>query len=124
MNKEGYHRKLKKLIEEYVTIGYSLANKFPADEKYGMTSQVKRALISIMLNYVEGFARSKKKVMLNFYETSYGSLQESITIFYFATKFLFIHTSEYIQLFTVKEEIAKMLWGSIEGLRKDCEVDM
>ncbi|MBI2436832.1 MAG: four helix bundle protein [Candidatus Magasanikbacteria bacterium] len=124
MYKERYHNRLKKLIEEYITIGYSVVKKFPLDEKYGMTSQVKRAMISIMLNYVEGFARSKKKVMLNFYEISYGSLQESITIFYFATKFLFITTTEYMQLYKIKEEIAKMLWSSIEGLRKDCEVDM
>ena len=61
--------------------------------------------------------------MLNFYETSYGSLQESITIFYFATKLLYITPSQYQKLFDMKEEIAKMLWKSIEGLGHDCKID-
>lgn len=61
--------------------------------------------------------------MLNFYEISYGSLQESITVFYFATKFKYITATDYIKLYSIKEEIAKMLWASIEGLRKDYEVD-
>lgn len=86
-----------------------------------MTSQVRRAAVSIMLNYVEGYARSKKKVMLNFYETSYGSLQESIYVFYLSLELNYIKAEDYKLLFDLKESISKMLWKTIVGLRSDCE---
>ncbi|HLD60703.1 MAG TPA: four helix bundle protein [Patescibacteria group bacterium] len=122
MEREGtFHKKLKQFIHEYILLGYKVSEKFLKSEIFGMTSQVRRALLSIMLNYVEGFGRSKKKVMLNFYETSFGSLQESIYVFYLAACLKYISAEEYTKLFSCKEQIAKMLWKTIEGLRNDIE---
>ncbi|MFA6427464.1 MAG: four helix bundle protein [Candidatus Magasanikbacteria bacterium] len=121
---EGFHEKLKRLINEYILVGYEIARKFPNAERYGMWSQATRALLSIMLNYIEGFGRTKKKVLLNFYETSFGSLKESIYIFYLANKLHYITEQDYQSLYTRKEEIAKMLWSTLVGLRgetKDSE---
>jgi four helix bundle protein len=114
-----FHDRLKRLITEYILLGYKVSKVFPSDERFGLTSQCRRALLSVMFNYVEGYARSRPKQLLNFYETSYGSLQESITAFYFATQFKYISKENYIKLYDYKEEIAKMLWKTIEGLRKD-----
>lgn len=120
MKKEDYfHKRLKELITQYILLGYKISSDFPSDERFSLTSQCRRALLSIMLNYVEGYARSRPKQLLNFYETSYGSLQESITTFYFAVQFKYINKENYIKLYNYKEEIAKMLWKTIEGLRKD-----
>lgn len=116
----SFHERLKELINEYILLGYKISKKFPKEELYGMTSQCRRALLSVMLNYVEGYARTRKKVMLNFYETAYGSLQESIYVFYLAVRLNYIKVEEYNQLFEFKEEISKMLWSTLEGLRKDC----
>ncbi len=110
---------MKKAIDEYVFVGYKITETFPKSEIYGMTSQCRRALLSIMLNYVEGFGRTKKKVMLNFYETSFGSLKESIYVFYLAFRLTFISDKEYKELFLKKERIAKMFWKTIEGIKKD-----
>jgi len=118
---KSFHDRLKELINEYILLGHKISKKFPREELYGMTSQCRRALLSIMLNYVEGYARTKKKVMLNFYETSFGSLQESIYIFYLAVRLNYIEIEEYNRLFKSKEEISKMLWSTLEGLRRDCE---
>lgn len=118
---KSFHQELKECIHEYILLGYKTFAKFPKAELFGMTSQARRALVSIMLNYVEGYARSKKKVMLNFYETSYGSLQESIYVFFLASELHYISTEEYAPLFKLKERIAAMLWGTIDGLRKDSE---
>ena len=122
MKKEDYfHGRLKDLITKYILLGYKISAKFPADERFGLTSQCRRALLSVMFNYVEGYARSRSKQLLNFYETSYGSLQESITAFYFSVQFKYIDKENYIKLYNFKEEIAKMLWKTIEGLRKDID---
>lgn len=118
MVKEEYHDKLRRLIVEYIRLGYKVIKKFPDDERYGMISQCRRALVSILLNYLEGFARMKKKVVINFYEISYGSLQETIGIFYLAVFLEFISAEDYKKLFNLKEEIAKMLWSTIDGENK------
>lgn len=56
MKEESFHDKLKRLIHEYVMLTYGSTKKYPNDERFGLTSQDRRAGVSIMLNYVEGFA--------------------------------------------------------------------
>ncbi len=117
--KEGFHNKLKRLIIEYILFGYQILKKFPRDEIFIMTAQCKRAMISVFLNYIEGYARGRKKTMKYLYEVSYGSLHESIGVFLLATHLEYISKDEYLKLFQQKEEIGKMLWKSISGLNDD-----
>ncbi len=119
MIENGFHKKLHFLITSYILVGYKTTKQFPDDERFGMISQARRALVSILLNYVEGYARSKKAVMINFYEISYGSLQETICVFYLATQLKYIAKEQYQKLFNQKEEIAKMIWKTVEGLKAD-----
>ena len=77
MESETYHQKLRREMDEYVHFVYRLTMKFPRDELYGVTSQLRRSALSVILNYIEGYARKRDKVHKNFLEISYGSLQES-----------------------------------------------
>ncbi len=70
MPEDTFHRKLKKLINEYVLFVYAITKNFPRNELYSVTSQFRRAAISIILNYIEGYSRKKPKVKHNFYEIS------------------------------------------------------
>lgn len=81
---ERFHDKLKRLIHEYVLLTYTLTKKYPNEERYGLISQDRRASLSIMLNYVEGYGRMKDGVKKNFYEISFASLKESIYCKYIA----------------------------------------
>lgn len=117
--KGGFHGRLKVLIDNFILSGFKILRNFPRDERYETTSQARRALLSIMLNYLEGFGRSKKKVMLNFYEISFTSLKEAIYIFYLGYKLNYISQKDYLKLFEQKEEIAKMLWKTIDGIKKE-----
>ncbi|PJB19449.1 four helix bundle protein, partial [Candidatus Falkowbacteria bacterium CG_4_9_14_3_um_filter_36_9] len=54
-----------------------ITRSFPKDELYGITSQLRRAALSVILNYIEGYARKRDKVYKNFLEISYGSLKEA-----------------------------------------------
>ena len=112
-----FHSRLKKLIHEYILLTYKSTQKYPVDEKFGLTSQDRRAAVSIMLNYIEGYARVKLLVMLNFYETAFGSLKESIYCRYLAKELKYIDDSEYNQALKLKDEIGAMLYKTIEGLR-------
>ncbi|MGL5015762.1 MAG: four helix bundle protein [Bacteroidales bacterium] len=55
---------------------YTLTAKFPESEKYGITSQLRRAAVSIVSNIAEGVARQSFKEQARFVEISYGSLME------------------------------------------------
>ncbi|MGL4992934.1 MAG: four helix bundle protein [Bacteroidales bacterium] len=55
---------------------YSLTAKFPESEKYGLTSQLRRAAVSIASNISEGVGRQSLKEQARFIEISYGSLME------------------------------------------------
>jgi len=77
-NYQGTFRKLiawqaaKKLTQEV----YRLANRFPSEEIYGLTSQMKRASISIMSNLAEGNQRTGPKDILHFFNIAFSSLTE------------------------------------------------
>jgi four helix bundle protein len=65
-----------KLSRKLIKIVYSLSKDFPNSERYNLTDQIKRAVLSVCLNIVEGNSRSYKKVQARFADTAIGSLME------------------------------------------------
>lgn len=74
---ETYKLILKKLMDEYVQFVYTATRNFPPEELFSSVSQWRRATLSIISNYLEGYTRQKPLVQLNFFEISYGLLKES-----------------------------------------------
>ncbi len=93
---------------------YSAAKCFPKEELYGVTSQLRRASLSIILNYIEGYARGREKVHKNFLEISYGSLKETQYLIDFSFKEGYIVEESYKKLIKIADEIGAMLWGTIQ----------
>lgn len=118
---EKFHVLLKKKIHEFVLHCYAISKKFPDDEKYGPRSQLCRASKSIMLNYIEGYARKRDKVKLNFYETSHGSSQECTYILFFSAVQHWTTQEEYKKGIQMFNEIGRMLWSTIDLLEKKIE---
>lgn len=116
MKPETYHEKLKKKMDEYVHLVYSLTKKFPKEELYGTTSQLRRAALSVVLNYIEGYARGREKVHKNFLEISYGSLKESEYLLHFSLVEKYIMEEEYKKAAKLVDDIGAMLWGIIRKL--------
>jgi len=121
MKSKEFFEELKKKMDDYVHFVYRLTHQFPKDELYGATSQIRRATLSIILNFIEGFARQRESVQLNFYEISYGSLKESKYLLNFAFKEKYILENEYFKSVKMADEIGAMLWFIIIGLRKKNE---
>lgn len=111
-----YHETLKEKMEEFCHSAYKISRKFPKEETYGITSQFRRAAISVALNYTEDYARIKSKVHKNFIEISYGSLKETMFLIKFCYKETFISEEEFIQLNNLAEEIGRMLWGMLRRM--------
>jgi four helix bundle protein len=109
-------------MNSYVKQVYKTTKTFPKEELFGITSQLRRSAMSIILNYIEGYARRKTdfcKVYLNFLETSYGSLKESQYLCYFSFTENYILKNDYLEIFKISDRIGRMLWGAISRLRKN-----
>ena len=116
MESETYHQKLRREMDEYVHFVYRLTMKFPRDELYGVTSQLRRSALSVILNYIEGYARKRDKVHKNFLEISYGSLQESKYLLDFSFEEHYLQKEDREKAIKLAESIGRMLWGVIRKL--------
>src|SRR5215510_6882241 len=65
---------------------YETVRKFPADERFDLTSQTRRAVNSIALNIAEGSGRGTKKDFSHFLDIAVGSTFEVVTCFFLAKK--------------------------------------
>ncbi len=108
-------------MDTYTHLVYKITRKFPKEELYGANSQFRRATLSVILNFIEGYARQRLAVKINFWEISYGSLKESKYLLYFAFKENWITEEEYNEGFQMSEEIGAMLWKAVEAIKKSKE---
>lgn len=86
---------------------YRLTRKFPREELFAMTSQIRRASISVSSNIAEGSGRNSDKDFAHFLEQSYGSLMEVASIFYLAFDEGYVKESDLDPLFDELERLAK-----------------
>ena len=96
---------------------YRLCKFFPDVEKFALTSQVRRAAISVTSNIAEGMSRSSNKEVLHFLEISFGSLMEVQSQMEIAQLLNYIAKEEMDALDEKTVEIAKMLCG-LKAARK------
>ena len=104
-------------MHRFVKFVYLLTKKFPKEEIYGITSQIRRSSMSVILNYIEGYARRKGKeckVYRNFMEISFGSLKETKYLIFFSFEEGFINKKEYQIAIEMSDKISKMVWGIIK----------
>lgn len=116
MNSKEFSEILKKKMDKYVHFVYKTTKTFPKEELYGVTSQLRRATLSVILNFVEGYARRKEKIQLNFLEISYGSLKESKYLLHFSLVEKYLKEKDYKEAVSMAEEIGAMLWKIIKSL--------
>jgi len=94
---------------------HRITKDFPKEEVYGLTSQIRRASVSIPANIAEGFARSGIRDKIRFYNIAAGSLNELSYFLLLAKDLNYADTSK---LQEITEEIAKMLSGYVKALQK------
>ena len=96
---------------------YKLTKQFPKEELFGITSQIRRAALSIVLNLIEGFARGRDKEYLHFLQISYGSLKETKYLIYFCYKEQYLPEEDYKEILEISEELGKMIWKRMKNLK-------
>ena len=94
---------------ELAKIIYSVTSQFPKEETYGLSSQIRRAVVSISSNIAEGYVKSSAKEQVRFTEIAYGSLMEVLNQVIIANKIGYIIEDDYLILRQDIEEISRML---------------
>ncbi len=94
---------------------YSLTKAFPKEEVYGLTSQIKRAVISVSSNITEGTARISNKEKARYSEMAFGSLMEVLSQLIVAQDLNYLSESEVNNTRPLIDELA----NKINKLRKN-----
>ncbi len=102
---------------EFVTTIYSVTKKFPKEEIYGLTNQIRRSAVSVPSNIAEGFGRNSKNEFKHFLQIAIGSLFELQTQLEIAKNLEFISDEEFDKVFSLTREIEAMLSSLIRKLK-------
>ncbi len=100
-----------------VLLIYNQTKTFPKEELYGITSQLRRAAVSIPTNIAEGSGKSTKKDFANYLQTSLGSSQEVEYLILLCLDLNFISTKVYNELSNLNDEVKAMLISLIKKVR-------
>jgi four helix bundle protein len=103
---------------DFVVAVYEATETFPKEEKFGLTSQHRRAAVSIPANIAEGAARKSKKEFLNFLSNAQGSASEVDTELLIAHKLGYLPKERYTQLRASLDNIGRMLTGLSHHLQR------
>lgn len=98
----------------FVTELYKITATFPKDERYGLTSQMRRAAVSIPSNISEGAARQSNKEFIQFLYIALGSNVEIETQLNIARNLNFINDETFERMDEDQNEISRMLMGLIK----------
>ena len=90
---------------------YVVTRKFPKNEMYGITSQIRRAALSVPTNIVEGYARKGDKELARFVNIAIGSLAETEYLLSFACRLGYLTEKEYDKTEALRSEAGKLLWS-------------
>lgn len=97
--------------KEVVKRTYKLIKKFPAEERYAMCDQLRRASVSITSNIAEGVNRYSIKDKAHFIEVAFGSLMEVSSQFEIAEELDYITIEERMSMDELVKEVARLLSG-------------
>ncbi|MBI5135100.1 four helix bundle protein [Candidatus Uhrbacteria bacterium] len=96
---------------------YSQTKKFPKEEMFGLTNQLRRAIVSFTSNIAEGFSRNSYKEKLQFYYMAIGSLTEVQNQLLIARDVGYMTQDEFNQIANKTIEAAKITQGPIKSTK-------
>lgn len=111
MENIGYKRLIAwQFADKFAWEVYRASDKFPKDELYGLTSQLRRSALSVPLNIVEGYSRNSKNEFRQFLKISLGSLAEAGYLLEFSLKRGYLSQEGYTRIMAIKEQCGRIIW--------------
>ena len=102
---------------EFVKKIYLETDSFPNEEKYGLTSQIRRASVSVVSNIAEGAGKESDKEFIRYLEIAYSSAFEIETQIIIAIDLNFMLTEKGKILLSEIQELQKMIYGFIKTVK-------
>lgn len=100
---------------------YSKTKSFPREKLYGITSQLRRASVSVATNIAEGANREHNKEYLHFLYIARGSMAETEYLLHLSRRLGYLQDDEYTKLEDLRKEAAKTLHSLITAVKEDAE---
>lgn len=97
---------------------YQATRDYPADERFGLTSQMRRAAVSIPANIAEGQGRASVNEFVHFLSIAHGSLRELETHIIISHRLAFLSAEEKTNPLAATVEIGKLISGLARSLRE------
>jgi four helix bundle protein len=99
---------------DFADLVYNQTRSFPADERFGLTNQMRRAAVSVSSNIAERTSRMSQTDFARFIEIATGSVFEVVSQSFIARRQGFLTQEAFAELYSAADEIGRML----SGLRK------
>ena len=90
---------------------YKITKGFPAEEKFGLTAQLRRSAASVATNIVEGYKRRSDRDFAHFLKIADASLEETKYHLLLAHDLTYVARDAYVKLSTLADEVGRMLCG-------------
>ncbi|MEK7482010.1 MAG: four helix bundle protein [Patescibacteria group bacterium] len=100
-----------------VLLTYKITNNFPQKEIYALTSQMRRAVISVTSNIAEGFSRKSSKEKIQFFYMALGSSTELQNQFIISKDIKYINNQNFNEVFNLINNVQKLTYGLIKNLK-------
>ncbi len=102
-----------------VLLIYKITDQFPQKEIYALTSQMRRAAVSVTSNIAEGFSRKSSKEKIQFYYMSTGSLTELQNQLIVSKDIKYINENIYEEAVILTTKVGKLINGLIKSIKND-----
>ena len=99
---------------DFADVIYNETRAFPAEERFGLTNQLRKAAVSVSSNIAEGSSRSSKTDFARFTEIAAGSVFEAVSQAFIARRQSFLNEGQFRDIYADAEQLSRML----SGLRK------
>ena len=101
---------------QFTKMVYLITKDFPEEERFGLTSQFRRAAVSIGANIAEGYKKLSKADKLRFFNISQGSLAECMNYIILSRDIGYMDDSNYSVLHKMADEVARLLSAYCNGV--------
>jgi len=101
---------------DFTDFVYSETRKFPGEERFGLTNQLRRAAVSFSSNIAEGSSRSSKTDFVRFIEIATGSVFEVISQAFVGRREGFLNEANFCAIYKAAEEVGLILIGLRKSL--------
>jgi len=119
MNDTGYRKLiLYQKAHKLVLAVYTATKKFPRDELFGLTSQMRRSAVSVVANIIEGYGRRTVNDKLQFHYIARGSLNELEYYIDLSLDLGYCSTTDHQTVSQLRDEVGKLLYRFMQSIAK------